>query len=54
MITVVKARRPDIIVVSEKEKKCLIVDIAIPGGSRYMKRNLKKKIEKIPGFEVGD
>ena len=42
---VVEARRPDVIVVSKKEKKCIIVDIAIPGDSRIHKMEFKK-IEK--------
>lgn len=45
---VVKARRPDIIVVSKKEKKCIIMDIAIHGDSRIHVRNMKKsKIIRI-------
>ena len=35
---VVEARTPDIIVVSKKENKCIIVDIAIPGDSRVHER----------------
>ena len=42
---VVKARRPDIIVVSKKDKKCIIVDIAIPGDSRIHEKEFEK-IEK--------
>lgn len=37
---VVEARRPDIIVESKKENKCVLVDIVIPGIAGYMK-NLK-------------
>lgn len=39
---VVKARRPDIIVVSKKDKKCIIVDIAIPGDSRIHEKEFEK------------
>ena len=39
---VVEARTPDIIVVSKKENKCIIVDIAILEIVGYMKGNFKK------------
>ena len=30
----IEARRPDIVVVSKGERKCSIIDVAVPGGSR--------------------
>ena len=42
---VVEARRPDVVVVSKKEKKCIIVDVVIPGDSRMHKIEFEK-IEK--------
>ena len=42
---VVEARRPGIIVVSKKDNKCIIVDIAIPGDSSVDEKELEK-IEK--------
>ena len=33
---VVEARRPDVVVVSKEEKKCIIVDVVIPGDSRML------------------
>ena len=44
---IVEARRPEIIVVSKKENKCMIIimDIAIPGDSRVHEKELEN-IEK--------
>ena len=42
---IVEARRPDIIVVSKKENKWIIVEIAIPRNSRIHEKELEK-IEK--------
>ena len=50
---VVEERDPDIIVVSKKETKCIIVDIAIPGDSRVHEKEFQKN-RKLSEFEVGD
>ena len=39
---VIQARRPDIITVSKKQNKCIIVDVAIPGDRKIYTRNWKK------------
>ena len=39
----IEAHRPDIVVLHKKEKKCLIVDVAVPGDCRI---NEKEKIVK--------
>ena len=39
----IEARRPEIVVLHKKEKKCLIVDVAVPGDCRI---NEKEKIDK--------
>ena len=44
---VVEERNPDIIVVSKKETKCIIVDIAIPGDSRVH----EKEFQKIENYQ---
>ena len=44
---IVEARRPDIIVVSKKENKWIIVEIAIPRNSRIH----EKKLEKIEKYQ---
>ena len=44
---VVEERNPDIIVVSKKETKCIIVDIAIPGDSRVY----EKEFQKIENYQ---
>ena len=41
----IEARRPDIVVVSKGERKCSIIDIAVPGDSRTSD-NEKEKVEK--------
>ena len=48
---VVEVRRPDIIVVNKKEKKCTIGDIAIPGDSRIHEKEFGK-IEKCQDCEI--
>ena len=42
---IVEARRPDIVIVSKKESKCIFVDIAIPGDSRVHEKEFEK-VEK--------
>ena len=44
MINVIEHRKPDIVVIDKKEK-CLIIDVAIPGGNRIMKKE-EEKVEK--------
>ena len=41
----IEARRPDIVVLHKKEKKCLIVDVAVPGDCRINEKE-KEKIDK--------
>ena len=57
---VVEARRPDMIVVSKKEDKCIIVDVAIPGDSGVHEKefekaekypDLKREIRRLRGME---
>ena len=59
----VEARRPDIIAVSKKENKCIIVDIAIPGVSRVHEKefenvekykDLKREIRRMWGMKKVD
>ena len=42
---VIKALRPDLVVVDKKERSCKIIDFAVPGDSR-IEENEKDKIEK--------
>ena len=44
---VIEARRPDIVVVNKQEKKCTIIDIAIPADKRIG----EKEIEKIEKYQ---
>ena len=44
---VIEARRPDIVVVNKGERKCLIIDIAVPGDSRTNDKE-KEKVDKYP------
>ena len=39
---VIEARRPDIVVVNKKEKKCAIVNIAVPGDTESVKRRMRR------------
>ena len=41
----IKARKPDIVVVKENDKRCAIIDIAIPGDIRVGKKD-KEKFER--------
>ena len=41
----IEARRPDIVVLHKKEKKCLIVDVAVSGDCRINEKE-KEKIDK--------
>ena len=42
---VIEARRPDLVLVDQKEKICKIIDFAVPGDSRIDEK-VKDKIEK--------
>ena len=42
---VIKAQRPDLVVVDKKERSCKIIDFAVPGDSRIEEKE-KYKIEK--------
>eukprot|EP00795_Rhopilema_esculentum_P003281 gene3280-biopygen1499 len=42
---VIQARRPDIVVVNKKERKCYIIDVAVPGDVRIAEKEMEK-IEK--------
>ena len=44
---VIKARRPDLILVDKKAKSCVIIDVAIPGDCRIR----KKEIENIEKYQ---
>ena len=46
----VECRKPDIIVVEKEEKKCTIIDIAIPGNNRVGAKE-KEKIEKYDNLK---
>ena len=39
----IEARRPDMIVVNKGERKCVILDIAVPGHSRVSNKQKKRK-----------
>ena len=41
----IEARRPDNVVLHKKKKKCLIVDVAVPGDCRINEKE-KEKIDK--------
>ena len=43
---VVQGRGPNIIVVCKKEKKCIILDVAIPGDRRVQEKELEKNKKK--------
>ena len=44
---IIEARRPDIVLVEKKEKKCSIIDIAVPADVRCS----EKKIEKVEKYQ---
>ena len=46
---VIKARRPDLVVVDKKERSCKIIDFAVPVDSRIEEKE-KDKIEKYQDF----
>ena len=47
-----EARRPDPIVIDEKEQKGIIIDIGVPADMRV--EGKKEKSGKVPGFEKRD
>ena len=51
---IIEARRPDLILENKETKECQIIDIAIPGDTRVIKKE-EEKIEKYQelGFELG-
>ncbi|XP_068691565.1 uncharacterized protein [Montipora foliosa] len=42
---VIEARRPDIVVVNKQDRKCTIIDIAVPADKRIVKKE-NEKVEK--------
>ena len=46
---VIEARRPDLVVVDQKERKCKMIDFAVPGDSTIEEKE-KDKIEKYQGL----
>ena len=46
----IECRKPDIVVVEKEEKKCIIIDIAIPGDNRVGAKE-KEKIEKYDNLK---
>ena len=50
---VIEARRPDLILVNKETKECQVIDIAIPGDTRVVKKE-DEKIDKYKelGFEI--
>ena len=46
----IQARRPDIVVVNKKERKCYIIDVAVLGDVRIAEKETKK-IEKYDEFK---
>ena len=49
----IHARRLDIIVIDKKERKGIIIDIAVPADVRIGEKEMEK-VEKIPGLEERD
>ena len=42
---VIRARRPDIVIVKQKDKECMIIDVAVPADSRTWSKE-EEKIDK--------
>ena len=51
---VIEARRPDIIVIDKKERKVIIIGIAVPADQCKSRGKRKGKSGKIPGLEERD
>jgi hypothetical protein len=51
---IIEARRPDLILLDKEKKECQIIDIAIPGDTRVVRKE-EEKITKYRelGFEIG-
>ena len=47
---VIKARRPDLILVNKKATSCVIIDVAIPGDCRISEKEIRK-IEKYQNLK---
>ena len=47
----IEARRPDIVIVKKKEKKCVLIDISIPGDIRISEKE-QEKINKYDELRV--
>ena len=41
---VIEPRRPDFVVVDKKERRCKIIDFAVPGDSRTEEKEKRRKI----------
>ena len=50
---VIEARRPDIIVIDKKERKGIIIDIAVPADVRVGEKE-REKVEKYQDFKERD
>jgi len=49
----VTANRPDIIIKNKKEKKCTLIDMAIPADRNAVQKEAEKKLKyKILGVEI--
>ena len=47
-VTIIGARRPDIVIIDNEDKNCFIVDITIPGDLRLSEKE-SEKVEKYQG-----
>ena len=49
---VIEVQRPDLVVVDKKERSCRIIDLAVPGGSRIVEKELlRKRMNKIEQYQ---
>ena len=48
-VTIIGAKRPDIIIIDKEDKNCFIVDITIPGDLRLSEKE-GEKVEKYQGL----
>ena len=49
-VTIIGARRPDIVIIDNEDKNCFIVDITIPGDLRLSEKE-GEKVEKCQGLK---
>ena len=42
---VIKARRPDLVIVDKKRRTCKIIDFAVPGDSRVEEKEKEKSVK---------